>query len=828
MFLKSRLAPATVLGIVCLALAAAVPATAAPVWWTDEAPTLARSTAADDLARAYRTFGVDATAFRQQLSAAPKSYSGDAGVEFLLPDPDGQPQRFRVVEDPVLAPELAARRPDIRTYSGVGLDDPYARVRFGISDQGVHARVRTVNGSWTLDNLRELGPELAVAWWDRDAAPRRFGCGTGDEQIVSQLPEPGVALERRLGTQLRTYRFAMTATGEFTTQAGGVANTESIITTLVNLMNALYINEFSVRFELVFMNVYTDAATDPFPNGGVLDGNLLVQNDQALDAEIGTNSYDVGHIISVNPGNPAGGLAFVGVQCNSSFKGGGGTLLGSASTGAVYPIMIHEVGHQLGSSHSFNSEEGGCNGNRSASWAYEIGSGVTIMSYAGLCGAENVVNDDIDVFNSGSQQQITNRIISTSSCGTTEPTGNSLPAIDLLPTLTIPRETPFELTANVTDPDGDALTYSWEQHDLGPSSPPVDPADGPAFRNFEPVPEPSRSFPRYNAYRRGTVTPWEFLPTVDRQMTFRVLVRDNNPNGGAVVWSSQFINVSGDPFRVLSPNGGETFEAGTEITVTWDAGGSVTDEVRILTSADGGVTWTEAVAATPNDGQATILSPCAATNEGRIRIEGVGNVFFDISDTDFVTTAETTPPVIECPATFTVTTDDEAGIPNDDPALQPFFDAVTVTDNCDESVEPSFLLPPTLVIGDNNVATTATDAAGNTGFCATTLTVELDTATNAPSAGVGRTGFVSVAPNPFNPRATILFDLARPQDVRLDVIDARGRRVDTLTQGTRPAGRHELVWTGTDADGDQAPSGVYFLVLQTDDGRFTERAVLLK
>jgi len=208
------------------------------------------------------------------------------------------------------------------------------------------------------------------------------------------------------------------------------------------------------------MNVYTDPATDPFPNGGVLNSTLLIQNDQALDSEIGTNSYDLGHIISVNPGNPAGGLAFVGVQCNSSFKGAGGTLLGSASTGAVYPIMIHEVGHQVGSSHSFNSELDGCNGNRSASWAYEIGSGVTIMSYAGLCGAENVINDDIDVFNSGSQQQITNRIISTSSCGTTEPTGNSLPVIDLLPTLTIPRETAFELTANVTDADSDDLTYS--------------------------------------------------------------------------------------------------------------------------------------------------------------------------------------------------------------------------------------------------------------------------------------------------------------------------------------------------------------------------------
>ena len=142
--------PLAVIGLLCSFLCVAIAPTASAAWWTEEAPTLARTQAMDELATMYRTYRVDADAFRQLTDGAPKAYTGAEGTIFELPTPDGTAARFRIVEDSILSPELAAQRPDARFYSGVGLDDPYARVRFGITDQGVHARVRSVNGSWTL------------------------------------------------------------------------------------------------------------------------------------------------------------------------------------------------------------------------------------------------------------------------------------------------------------------------------------------------------------------------------------------------------------------------------------------------------------------------------------------------------------------------------------------------------------------------------------------------------------------------------------------------------------------------------------------------------
>jgi hypothetical protein len=65
------------------------------------------------------------------------------------------------------------------------------------------------------------------------------------------------------------------------------------------------------------------------------------------------------------------------------------------------------------------------------------------------------------------------------------------------------------------------------------------------------------------------------------------------------------------------------------------------------------------------------------------------------------------------------------------------------------------------------------------------------------------TGF-GAAPNPFNPRTEFTFTLARQSDVRLTVLDARGREVATLAAQEMPAGGHAIPWDATDA-----AAGVY-------------------
>lgn len=68
-----------------------------------------------------------------------------------LPKPDGTTERFDVVEARVMEPELAAEFPDIKTFRGIGVDDPTASLRFDCTPLGFHAQVLSVNGSYYID-----------------------------------------------------------------------------------------------------------------------------------------------------------------------------------------------------------------------------------------------------------------------------------------------------------------------------------------------------------------------------------------------------------------------------------------------------------------------------------------------------------------------------------------------------------------------------------------------------------------------------------------------------------------------------------------------------
>lgn len=87
---------------------------------------------------------------------------------------------------------------------------------------------------------------------------------------------------------------------------------------------------------------------------------------------------------------------------------------------------------------------------------------------------------------------------------------------------------------------------------------------------------------------------------------------------------------------------------------------------------------------------------------------------------------------------------------------------------------------------------------------------------------------VHAHPNPFNPRVTIRVDVPVACDARLDVLDASGRVVTRLLERPLTAGRHALVWDGTDTAGRRAASGVYFLVLRAGHASRTERLLLVR
>ncbi|MBT9394302.1 hypothetical protein KLP40_14110 [Hymenobacter sp. NST-14] len=625
----------------CSLLLPLVPARAQPtpaLWQPAPAPAQ-RGPAAGPPARWFR---LDTVQLAARLARVP-AQSPPAAVPVLeLPHPDGTLHRYALTPVSVMAPALAARYPRIHTFAGRALDDPAATVRLEWTPTGLHAQLLTAAGAViNIDRAETAATETLYRVSPEATAP--FDCqallppGTAPERPAGGTPPFPPA---PYGSQLRTLRVAIATTGEYTQQLGGgtVAGTMDKLNSLVNSLNGVYEREFALRLQLVGNNdklIFLDAATDPYNNAS--PSALLDANAAVLNNAIGLANYDLGHVLGRSGGGYSG-VAYVGVVCSASTQkwGKGGGASTASSDGLMNTVVRHEIGHQLGSGHTFNGDQGNCSGgNRSDLLAYEPGAGNTVMSYDQRCAPDNV-GDGIIFFHAGSLSAIMPKL----TCGTLTSTGNQPPTLSVPPrTYTIPLGTPFSLSGSGSDPNGDALTYSWEQLDLGNPSglagAATDPTGPPLFRSFAPVASASRTFPQLSAILSNTSSLGEMLPLVPRALNFRLTARDNR--GGVAGANVALTVANAGPFRVTAPATAATVRPGSLYNVTWDVLG--TDQapvscanVQILFSSDGGQTFpTTLLASTPNDGAAEIRLPATTTTQGRLKVQAVDNVFFAIS-----------------------------------------------------------------------------------------------------------------------------------------------------------------------------------------------------
>ncbi len=431
----------------------------------------------------------------------------------------------------------------------------------------------------------------------------------------------------------------------------------------------MYENEVSVSLVLVSSEanvIFTKAATDPFTGND--DAYTLIDESQhIIDSAIGTGNYDIGHTFSTG----GGGLADVGVVCLTGSKASG--ITGSdIPTGDGYDIdyVAHEMGHQFGANHTFNSVTDNCGDNRNETTAYEPGGGTTIMGYAGICGTDDIQPNSDPYFHAISFDEIANFLASGATCKIVLATGNTLPQITAMNNngISIPASTPFTLTATATDADGDALTYSWEEWDLGDAgiwNSGASTTTDPLFKARVPKTSGSRTFPDMAVILAGyPVNPpptmgglkGETLPVVGRPLKFRLTVRDNRAGGGGIVSGGNGCQVSYStpfqvnaitgtgPFIITAPNGGEIWGTNTRQTITWNPAGTAAapiscSNVNIQLSTDGGNTYPVTLLAnTPNAGTQQVILPVTATNTARIRIIAANNIFFDVSNSNFAIT----------------------------------------------------------------------------------------------------------------------------------------------------------------------------------------------
>jgi|GEM_PF-3534994 len=81
-------------------------------------------------------------------------------------------------------------------------------------------------------------------------------------------------------------------------------------------------------------------------------------------------------------------------------------------------------------------------------------------------------------------------------------------------------------------------------------------------------------------------------------------------------------------------------------------------------------------------------------------------------------------------------------------------------------------------------------------------------------------------PNPFNPQTIISFRIEKPQYITLRVYNAAGQLVKTLLNELTWYGRHNIIWNGKDENERQVSTGMYLYVLQGEDFKLQQKAIL--
>lgn len=744
--------------------------------------------------------------------------------------PDGTFSKFRVEESPVVAPGLESGPSRIRTYRAWGVDDPTATGRLSWTGSRLHALILSERASFFVEPRSRNDDRFYLSSDVRDTGGGPLRCGVTAENSGGDTTLNGLVREfaatalpgPSFGTALRVYRLAVSATAEYTARvSGGDTNPATAketayqeIVATVNAADAVYERDLAIRLVLlpkveILKIIYTDAVSDPYTSGNT--GMMIAENQQNLDNVnvIGSGNYDIGIVFDDCSGGLSGGAV-----CSAASKGMlvAGGVCETESFKFQTHYLIHEGAHQFTAPHTFNYQD--LYNQYSASSAYEPGSGSTIMSYAGCGpGPSGCDNESLQIFPDryfhSSSIAAVNEFITNGAgtCNSQIPTGNLPPAVSAGADFTIPKHTPFVLTGGASDPDADALQYCWEEYDLGSPNPPNNDADGqvrPILRSYLPTGDPSRTFPSLSYVLENSNDPPEFyagvdkdgnartylvgesLPMIARTMTFRVTVRDGQ---GGVNTDDMLLNVDGDsgPFAVKIPNDAIVWTAGSSTTVTWDPAGSASapvgcTNVNLLLSVDGGLTFPIVLAAnTPNDGLEVITVPAElSSNTARVKAEAVGNIFFDVSDTDFVINQT---PVISCPADITVNND-----PGECAAAVAF--SATATDDQDD-VTVSCLPPSGTSFGEGTsaVVCTAEDPYAGTDTCLFTVTV--NDAEGPTIQGVSATPEVLAPPNHKMVNVVVNYDA-------IDNCDGAA-----LVSCTLAASSNEPV-NGT-GDGDQAP-----------------------
>jgi subtilisin-like proprotein convertase family protein len=610
-------------------------------------------------------FQLDEEAIKQSLLAIQNPLNKGIKIEITIPNADGVLERFSVWESSNFEPELQAQYPDIRSYAGVGITDRKASINFSFSPKGIQTMVlRGDSGSEFIEKYaNEKSVYVVFKVKNRERGTLPFACKTEDVRLNKEILDKTNKIKASNGV-FKTIRLALSCTGEYTAFHGGTkALALAAMNATMTRVNGIFNKDLALQLNIIANNtaiIYTDAMLDPYSDATEgADGAWNIELQENLTTVITNSGYDIGHLFGASGGG--GNAGCIGCVCDNptvsepSGKGSAFTSPGdNIPSGDTFDIdfVAHEMGHQLGANHtfSFEIEDTGVN--------VEPGSGSTIMGYAGITDY-NVQDNSDDYFAYASIKQIQDNLL-TKTCAVNSVLTDKTPIINAGLDYTIPKGTPFVLTGTGSDPNGDAITYCWEQNDVAvnkllPLPEVLEDGDfsvalptkinGPIFRSFKPKSSPVRYMPSLvNVLSDKLTSMWESVSNVSRSLHFVLTARDNAAQGIAQTKTDEMIvtvDATKGPFTVSSQNTANiSWVQGSSQTITWTVNNtnslSGSANVNIKLSTDGGLTFSTVLAAnTPNDGSQVITVPNGMAKSCRLLIEPTANIYYAVNSQSF-------------------------------------------------------------------------------------------------------------------------------------------------------------------------------------------------
>ncbi len=584
---------------------------------------------------------LDETTLRSQLN----SISQNENLIVEIPHPSGKLQAFVFKKSQIMETELADKFPEIQTYTGYCKNNLQAECRLSVSKKGVYGMVKNEKTSYYFNPIKDNKYSCHFI----SNRGEDFSCSDFNENLSERLniykeESNDVNYKSVSDGNYRQYKIAIAATAEYTNFHGG--SIEDGLAAVVNTLtrvNFIFERELAIGFVLVNNNdllIETDVENDPYDNFSLVQ--MMAQNQATIDARIGSENYDVGHLF----GTHGGGMAVQLCPCNKDLKAYGVTGI-SSPTGEEFDVnfVAHEIAHQFGAKHTFNSETGQCQNNRSEESAYEPGSGTTIMAYQGLCGNDNISEQTDAYFHSASLEQITKFVTKGhgSNCGEITSIQNNDIEVNAGSDYVIPPLTSFVLDA-INEVENEKILFSWEQFDLNAKEDEL--TFGPLFRSNVPSEKTYRTFPDLESILNNEVSEGERLPSQERNMLFRLTKRvalENDKNANGFAFDEMMVSVAGNatPFKLNNIEGSDLgFVIGKNYEVNWEVGNTDKapincSKVNISMSDDGGYTFPYSIGVNAiNDGSFSFVFPNVESDKIRFKIEAVDNIFFDISDHD--------------------------------------------------------------------------------------------------------------------------------------------------------------------------------------------------